>query len=79
MQNKEPITDGTQLIFTEKSQGVLPAYNIRTDRWEVALDGIDKIQKSYRAKSEEKAKMNIVKDDNVSGAEPTQGTNTGVN
>ena len=30
--NNEPITDGAPIIFTEKKDGVLPEYNIRTDR-----------------------------------------------
>lgn len=51
VQNKEPITDGAPMIFTEKKDGVLPAYNIRTDRFDIALDAMDKIGKS-RAKKE---------------------------
>ena len=30
--NGEPITDGAPEIYTERKQGVLSAYNIRTDR-----------------------------------------------
>ena len=45
-QNKEPITDSAPIIFTEKKDGVLPAYNIRTDRFDIALDAMDKIGKS---------------------------------
>lgn len=33
-------------IYTEKRDGVLPEYDIRTDRFEVAIDAIDKINKS---------------------------------
>ena len=33
-------------IYTEKKDGVLPEYDIRTDRFEVALDAIDKINQS---------------------------------
>lgn len=33
-------------IYTEKKDGVLPEYDIRTDRFEVAIDAIDKINKS---------------------------------
>ena len=32
MANKEPIVDGAPEIFTEAKDGVLAAYNIRTDR-----------------------------------------------
>lgn len=30
-------------IYTEKKDGVLPEYDIRTDRFEVAIEAIDKI------------------------------------
>lgn len=33
-------------IYTEKKDGVMPEYDIRTDRFEVALDAIDKINQS---------------------------------
>lgn len=73
--NNEPIKDGAPLIFTERNEGVKPGYNIRTDRFEIAIDAMDKMLKSNIAKSESKAKMTIVTDE-VSGAEPTQGTGT---
>ena len=37
-------------IYTEKKAGVMPEYDIRTDRFEVALDAIDKINKSTAGK-----------------------------
>lgn len=33
-------------IYTEKKDGVLPEYDIRTDRFEIALDAMDKINQS---------------------------------
>lgn len=33
-------------IYTEKKDGVLPEYDIRTDRFEVAIEAIDKINQS---------------------------------
>lgn len=33
-------------IYTEKKDGVQPEYDIRTDRFEVAIDAIDKINQS---------------------------------
>ncbi len=56
LDNKEPIKDGAPEIFTERKEGVLSAYNIRTDRWEIASSGMDIVQKSIQAKREEKAK-----------------------
>lgn len=37
-------------IYTEKKDGVLPEYDIRTDRFEVAIDAIDKINQSVANK-----------------------------
>lgn len=33
-------------IYTEKKDGVLPEYDIRTDRFEVAIEAMDKINQS---------------------------------
>lgn len=71
--NKEPIKDGAPLIYTERKDGVLPGFDIRTNRWEVAADVTDKMAKSETAKREQKAKMSIVKD------EPIQGTTNAEN
>lgn len=48
--NKEPIKDGSPLLYTERKLGVDPAYNIRTDRFEIATDLMDKVNKSKQAK-----------------------------
>lgn len=81
MNNKEPITDGAPLIFTERKDGVKPAYNIRTDTMEIACEAMDKVQKDKIAKREargktvgEQAKEGMAKE---SGAQSTQGTNSG--
>ena len=47
---KEPITDTAPIIYTEKKDGVLPAYNIRTDRFDLAIDAYDKIEAARIAK-----------------------------
>ena len=46
----EPITDTAPIIYTEKKDGVLPAYNIRTDRFDLAIDAMDKIEVERIAK-----------------------------
>jgi len=56
IQNKEPIKDGAPIIFTDRSHGVNPAYNIRTDRWEVAVDAMERVAKMKIAKKEDVAK-----------------------
>lgn len=52
-------------IYTEKKDGVMPEYDIRTDRFEVALDAIDKINSSTAdkvAKSKGKTETETEKD-----------------
>ena len=34
-ENKEPIKDSAPLVYTKKADGVLPQYNIRTDKWDL--------------------------------------------
>lgn len=80
LKNKEPIKDGAPLIFTERKDGVVRGYNIRTDRWEVATEAMDKVAKSIQAKREGKFD-NKTKDDegkivdinDGKNAEPTHG------
>lgn len=70
--NKEPIKDGAPLIYTDRKDGVQAGYNVRTDRFEVAIDAMDKVSGSIQARREERAKMEIVKD--VQKEQPIQGT-----
>lgn len=74
-QNKEPIKDGAPLIYTDREDGVQAGYNIRTDRFEIAVDATDKIQKANMAKRENKGQMTIVKDSGAETAQGTEGTN----
>lgn len=85
MNNKEEPNDGAPLIYTERNEGVLPGYNIRTDRFEVAIEATDKITASQVSKREENQKKRIEeynkkhgKSEKTEGgdgqAESTQGT-----
>lgn len=49
-ESKEPITDGAPILYTERKDGVLPAYDIRTDRWAIAQEAMDKNRKAIDAK-----------------------------
>ncbi len=49
MESKEPIPDDWTTIYTEKSKGVEPQYNPRTDRWDVAMEAIGKIRYAENA------------------------------
>ena len=55
--NKEPITDGAPAIYTERKEGVISAYNIRTDRFEIAAEAMDKVSGSIQAKRDAKGKV----------------------
>ena len=60
-ENGEPIEDGAPIIYTERKDGVNPAYNIRTDRWEIAQNAMEQVGNS---KSKIIA-MKIAKKDNT--------------
>ena len=70
VQNNEPITDGAPPIYTEKKDGVNPAYNIRTDRWDVALEAMDKVQGARIAKSKDYLKKEDPKPEEPKPADP---------
>jgi hypothetical protein len=62
MRNKQKLEGQTPLMYTERRQGVMPSTNVRTDRFEIAIDATEKIAKSYKARREEKPTMKLVKD-----------------
>lgn len=50
-------------IYTEKKNGVQPEFDIRTDRFEVAIDAIDKINQSVANQvAKNKGETEAVKD-----------------
>jgi hypothetical protein len=74
--NNEPITDGAPRIYTERKDGVKPEYDIRTDRFELAVDATDYITKTKI--TERKGKLEAIKgggkDSQAGGSEPIQAT-----
>lgn len=44
----EPIEDGAPLIYTPKADGVKPEYDIRTDKWKIAMNAMDRVS-AYKA------------------------------
>lgn len=80
--NNEPIKDGAKITFTERKDGVKPEFNIRTDRFEIALEAMDKVSKTHIAKRDErmKPKEKDEKENNetnkkIVGDEPAHSTN----
>lgn len=62
-QNNEPIGDSAPLIYTPRKDGVIAAYDIRTDKWDIALDAMEKVNRTRGKISElggmREAKKNI--------------------
>ena len=56
-ENNEPITDGAPIIYTNREDGVLPSYNIRTDRWDIAQAAMDAVNQANLAKSKNYGKI----------------------
>lgn len=71
LNNGEPISDGAPLIYTERKNGVDPAHDIRTDRFELAIEAMDLITKNHLAKREARIVEMNKKD---GGTEPIQAT-----
>ena len=67
-ENKEPISDGAPVIYTDRKEGTKPEFNIRTDRFDVALDAMDYVNRSRTAK-----RLELVKKES-SNDEPKQAT-----
>lgn len=82
--NGEAIKDGAPLVFTERKDGVRPEHDVRTDRFDIAIDAMDAVSKTTRAKregkvvnmDEKKAEGEAKKGDSGgdTGGESTQGT-----
>lgn len=70
--NGEPISDGAPLIFTDRKDGVKPEYDIRTDRFEIAIDAMDAVSKAKVAKRMERLQEREGKTQSIQGTEPTE-------
>lgn len=73
--NGEGVEDGAPSIYTERAMGILPEYDIRTDKWDLALDAMDKVHKQDVKKrmtsieERQKALEEMKKKDNNSNVE----------
>lgn len=54
MKNKEAIKDGAPKVYTERSEGVKPEYDIRADKWEAAVEATSLMANSHIDKREER-------------------------
>lgn len=44
LESKEPIEEVSPTIYTDKKNGVMKEYDIRTDRFDIAMDAMGKIR-----------------------------------
>jgi hypothetical protein len=70
VENKEPIQDSAPLVYTNREDGVLPAYNIRTDRFEVAIEAMDTVAKGKLAQRDAKEKKEKTPPAETTGENP---------
>ena len=63
LDENEPITDGAPIIYTEKKDGVKPEFNIRADRWEIAIQAMDKVSNYEASKYLQTGEMPEIKAD----------------
>lgn len=61
LEGGEQVKMDAPLIYTDKVDGVQPAFNIRADRWELAIDALGKIEKSRQAKGDFKPELEVIK------------------
>ena len=68
VQNNEPIDSNAPIIYTNRADGVQAGYDIRTDRFDVAIDAMDKVSKTRLAQRAEYMKAE------KGGKEPQSGS-----
>ena len=74
LDSKTPIGDNAPLNYSERKDGVLPETDIRTDRFDIAQEAMDKAAKSTRAKRE--ASVVPIKKDDTKPVEPGKADGT---
>lgn len=53
-ESKEKIEVISPIIYTERKDGVLPQYDIRTDRFDIACEAMGKVAASHIAKRQQR-------------------------
>lgn len=71
MESKEPIEAVAPMVYTEKKDGVLPGYDIRTDRFEIAREAIGKVRRAEAESLAKRQETPKVGENNDPGAGPS--------
>lgn len=53
-ETKQPIEAISPMIYTERKDGIQPAYDIRTDKWEIAQQAMTTVTEAHREKRKER-------------------------
>lgn len=61
----EPIKDTSPLIYTPKEKGVMPQYDVRADKWEIAQNAMDRVNKERIAKGQQPPSEEVKNKDTV--------------
>jgi hypothetical protein len=75
VENNEPISDTAPIIYTNRKDGVLPAYDIRTDRFDIAIEAMDKVTKTNIAKRDETPEIETEEDKTDEGTSASTSDN----
>lgn len=67
----EPIKDTSPLIYTPKDKGVMPQYDVRADKWDIAQNAMDRVNKERIAKGQQPPGGEAKKDDTAQGGAST--------
>nr|DAL35484.1 MAG TPA_asm: hypothetical protein [Microviridae sp.] len=79
LDENEPLTDGAPLIYTPKEDGVKPEFDIRTDKWQIAINAMDRVN-AYKLSDYTKNGRNPEMKEKEEGETTTgETTNTGDN
>lgn len=68
LDENEPLTDGAPLIYTPKEKGVIPEYNIRTDKWQLAMGAMDKVSEYKVSEYMKKSELKTEEENNKSSS-----------
>lgn len=78
LDENEPLTDGAPMIYTPKQAGVRDDCNIRTDKWVLAMNAMDRVN-SYKlteylkeGTTEAPSKPDGQKEEGATGSNPTR-------
>lgn len=72
----EPIKDTSPLIYTPKEKGVMPQYDVRADKWEIAQSAMDRVNRERIAKGQQPPSEEAKKETAQGGASDDAGQPT---